>query len=331
MTMRTKLDVDTLSIDNLYNNLRVFEQELTSNSKSSVSAQNVAFVSHSKSSTNNVRVLVITSAYSTVHVLLLLQIIFQKEKLLLIAMIAIRMKKFYKKTGRRVRIDGNKPVEQIDDLDIEEMDINWQIAMIAIRMKKFYKKTGRRVRIDGNKPLVLTKKSLNVSKCSTLGSLCLGISGKKEQNQNYLLTMDDGVVNWGEHTVEEAETNHALMAINSNNKGPQKHKTSVSDDKFNEYSTCQSNDSEGSFGNPSEHSVEEAELKNKFFNTGNGVAKPVWNNANRVNHANHFVSRPVQLNAVRPKRSSTQEHGGTSIIDSGCQGAQGTKLVTRIT
>ncbi|GJV01808.1 ribonuclease H-like domain-containing protein [Tanacetum coccineum] len=27
-----------------------------------------------------------------------------------IAMIAIRMKKFYKKTGRRVRIDGNKPV-----------------------------------------------------------------------------------------------------------------------------------------------------------------------------------------------------------------------------
>ncbi|GJV31739.1 hypothetical protein Tco_1392139 [Tanacetum coccineum] len=39
-------------------------------------------------------------------------------------------------------------------------------------------------------------------------------------------------------------------------KGPQKHKTSVSDDKSNEHSTCQSNDSEGSFGNPSEHSSE---------------------------------------------------------------------------
>ncbi|GKA59578.1 hypothetical protein Tco_0758891 [Tanacetum coccineum] len=32
-------------------------------------------------------------------------------------------------------------LEQIDAIDIEEMDINWQIAMIAIRMKKFYKKT----------------------------------------------------------------------------------------------------------------------------------------------------------------------------------------------
>ncbi|GKF18612.1 hypothetical protein Tco_0063530, partial [Tanacetum coccineum] len=55
MTMRTKLDVDTLSIDDLYNNLRVFEQELTSTSKSSANAQNVAFVSHSKSSNNKVK------------------------------------------------------------------------------------------------------------------------------------------------------------------------------------------------------------------------------------------------------------------------------------
>ncbi|GKG23938.1 hypothetical protein Tco_0391974, partial [Tanacetum coccineum] len=55
MIMRTKPDVDTLSIDDLYNNLRVFEQELTSTSKSSVSAQNVAFVSHSKSSTKKVK------------------------------------------------------------------------------------------------------------------------------------------------------------------------------------------------------------------------------------------------------------------------------------
>ncbi|GJZ80681.1 hypothetical protein Tco_0645675, partial [Tanacetum coccineum] len=50
MTMRTKPYVDILSIDNLYNNLKVFEQELTSTSKSYASAQNVYFVSHSKES-----------------------------------------------------------------------------------------------------------------------------------------------------------------------------------------------------------------------------------------------------------------------------------------
>ncbi|GJV28768.1 hypothetical protein Tco_1385216 [Tanacetum coccineum] len=46
----------------------------------------------------------------------------------------------------------HEDLEQIDDVDIEEMDINWQIEMIAIRMKKFYKKTGRRVRVDGKTP-----------------------------------------------------------------------------------------------------------------------------------------------------------------------------------
>ncbi|GKG11740.1 hypothetical protein Tco_0345977, partial [Tanacetum coccineum] len=54
---------------------------------------------------------------------------------------------------------ADEDLEQINDLDIEEMDINWQIVMIAIRMKKFYKKTGRRVRAWMEKHLlVLTKK-----------------------------------------------------------------------------------------------------------------------------------------------------------------------------
>ncbi|GJZ09349.1 hypothetical protein Tco_0543632 [Tanacetum coccineum] len=41
-------------------------------------------------------------------------------------------------------------------------------------------------------------------------------AGKQEKNQMGLLTMDDGIVNWGEHT-EVEETNHALMAISSSN------------------------------------------------------------------------------------------------------------------
>ncbi|GKF51442.1 hypothetical protein Tco_0147909, partial [Tanacetum coccineum] len=49
----------------------------------------------------------------------------------------------------------------------------------------------------------------------------------------------------------------------------------------------------------------EAKLKKqRVFNTGNGMAKPVWTNANRVNHANQFVPRSVQFNAVRSNVSS---------------------------
>ncbi|GKE29958.1 hypothetical protein Tco_1445342, partial [Tanacetum coccineum] len=59
--------------------------------------------------------------------------------------------------------------DEIDDLDIEEMDINWQIAMIAIRMKKFYEKIGRRVRVDGKVPVGFDKKKLECFNCHNTG------------------------------------------------------------------------------------------------------------------------------------------------------------------
>ncbi|GJS71085.1 hypothetical protein Tco_0703926 [Tanacetum coccineum] len=90
----------------------------------------------------------------------------------------------------------HEDLEQIDDMDIEEMDINWQIAMIAIRMKKEYAHP-REQMMDKKRDSFYQDQG----------------AGKKEQNQNCLLTMDDGVVNWGEHTVEEEKDKFiALMA-----------------------------------------------------------------------------------------------------------------------
>ncbi|GKA56891.1 hypothetical protein Tco_0755963 [Tanacetum coccineum] len=55
LVMRTKPGVDNLSIDDLYNNLRVFESDIKGSTGSSSSAQNVAFVSsESTNSTNDV-------------------------------------------------------------------------------------------------------------------------------------------------------------------------------------------------------------------------------------------------------------------------------------
>ncbi|GKB68359.1 hypothetical protein Tco_0929771, partial [Tanacetum coccineum] len=55
LIMRTKPGVDTLSFDDFYNNLRVFESDIKGSTASSSSTQNVAFVSsESTNSTNNV-------------------------------------------------------------------------------------------------------------------------------------------------------------------------------------------------------------------------------------------------------------------------------------
>ncbi|GKF28348.1 hypothetical protein Tco_0094690, partial [Tanacetum coccineum] len=38
--------------------------------------------------------------------------------------------------------------EQIDKLDLEEMDIKWQMAMLSVRVNKFEKKAGRKIKFD---------------------------------------------------------------------------------------------------------------------------------------------------------------------------------------
>ncbi|GKC28768.1 ribonuclease H-like domain-containing protein [Tanacetum coccineum] len=38
----------------------------------------------------------------------------------------------------------HEDLEQLDEFDLEEMDLKWQVAMISMRLKKFYKKTGRK-------------------------------------------------------------------------------------------------------------------------------------------------------------------------------------------
>ncbi|GJX59663.1 ribonuclease H-like domain-containing protein [Tanacetum coccineum] len=188
MTMRTKLDVDTLSID-----------DFKSSNNKVKSCHTGPYNTYTPStSSNNIPEREVPTGFADEVIYSLFAK--QSEDLDLL----------------------HEDLEQIDDVDIEEMDINWQIAMIAIRMKKFYKKTGRRVRIDGNKPVGFDKKKLECFKCHNTGHFARECTskgtndgkkrdsfyqdqgaGKKEQNQNCLLTMDDGVVNWGEHTEEE--------------------------------------------------------------------------------------------------------------------------------
>ncbi|GKB25772.1 putative ribonuclease H-like domain-containing protein [Tanacetum coccineum] len=52
LIMRNKSDLDTLSMDDLYNNLKVYESEIKGQSSSSSNSQNVAFVLKNTSSTN---------------------------------------------------------------------------------------------------------------------------------------------------------------------------------------------------------------------------------------------------------------------------------------
>ncbi|GJZ25666.1 hypothetical protein Tco_0569919 [Tanacetum coccineum] len=59
--------------------------------------------------------------------------------------------------------------------------------------------------------------------------------------------------------------------------------------------------------------------KQRICNNGNMMAKPVWTNANRINHANQFIPRPVQLNTgariiTEEHENQANPHAGTSEV-----------------
>ncbi|GJY14621.1 ribonuclease H-like domain-containing protein [Tanacetum coccineum] len=228
MTMRTKKNIDTLSIDDLYNNLSVFEQDIQKTSSSSQVSENVAFLSQAKASSSKHKPSHSSGSYSSYTT--------SSSKATPTATPGLAdevIHSFLATNADDVDLI-HEDLDQIDDLDLEEMDINWQIAMTAIKIKKFYKKTGRRPRVDGKMHVAFDKRKVECFNCHNTGHFAreCKFKGSKEGNrqeagkgQNFkpvqiekeaLMTIDEGQINWVEQTTDE-ELNHALMAFTVNN------------------------------------------------------------------------------------------------------------------
>ncbi|GJR97839.1 retrovirus-related pol polyprotein from transposon TNT 1-94 [Tanacetum coccineum] len=130
--------VDSLSFDDLYNNLRVFESDVKGSTGSSSSAQNVAFVSSENTiSTNDVSIAYGASTSS----------VYNSQKENSSSYTDELVYSFFANQYNGPHLD-HEDLEQLDEFDLEEMDLKWQVAMISMRLKKFYKKTSL-VTLDG--------------------------------------------------------------------------------------------------------------------------------------------------------------------------------------
>ncbi|GKB73758.1 hypothetical protein Tco_0935170 [Tanacetum coccineum] len=152
LIMRTKPGVDSLSFDDLYNNLRVFESDVKGSTASSSSPQNVAFVSENTSSTNEVSTAYCVPNPSGQNS--------QYEQTSSYSLLANQ--------SSCPQLD-HEDLEQIDEYDLEEMDLKWQVAMISMRMKKFYKKTGRKLQFDAKELVGFDKTKVECYNCHKIG------------------------------------------------------------------------------------------------------------------------------------------------------------------
>ncbi|GJT31768.1 ribonuclease H-like domain-containing protein [Tanacetum coccineum] len=218
LIMRTKPGVDSLSFDDLYNNLRVFENDVKGSTASSSSTQNVAFVSENTSSTNDV-----STAYSVSNTSGQNSQYEQTSSYSLLA-----------NQSSCPQLD-HEDLEQLDEFDLEEMDLKWQVAMISMRMKKFYKKTGRKLQFDAKEPVGFDKTKVECYNCHKTGHFARecrtkgnqdsrrrdawnsgnkdGRRSGKQEDSKALVTIDGEGVDWTSHSEEEED--YALMACNS--------------------------------------------------------------------------------------------------------------------
>ncbi|GJV54439.1 hypothetical protein Tco_1450180 [Tanacetum coccineum] len=137
LIMINKFDLDTLSMNDLYNNLKVYESEIKEKSSSSLNSQNVAFVSSDNSSSTNE---IVNTAHS-------ISAASSKDQASTASYADDVMFSFFSNQSNAPQLD-NEDVEQIDADDLEEIDLKWQVVMLTMRVKRTLRNQGNRNRDD---------------------------------------------------------------------------------------------------------------------------------------------------------------------------------------
>nr|GEV53723.1 retrovirus-related Pol polyprotein from transposon TNT 1-94 [Tanacetum cinerariifolium] len=198
--MRAKPRLDTPSFDDPYNNLRVFERDvkgITASSSSNI--QNVAFMSvDNTSNTNDV-----STAYSVS-----LPSVSKSHKEGSSSYTDEFINFFFANQSSAPQLDYDD-LEQINDDDIEEMDLKWQVAMISMRIKKFHKKTDRKFQFNTKDTVGFDKTKLECFNCHKMGHLLetAELKGIKTAEEEMVGTME----------TKEDTQNYAMMAYSSSN------------------------------------------------------------------------------------------------------------------
>ncbi|GKA38154.1 hypothetical protein Tco_0730705 [Tanacetum coccineum] len=125
-----KPEIETMSIDDLYNNFKIIEQKVKKSVGASSGAQNLAFMTA-------------PSAISTNHV-----------NTAMPAYEVITAKIPDNPNGSNLL---HQDLEKIHEDDLEAMDLKWQLSLLSMRAKRYYQRTGKKIFINVNDQLLALK------------------------------------------------------------------------------------------------------------------------------------------------------------------------------
>nr|GEW00400.1 putative ribonuclease H-like domain-containing protein [Tanacetum cinerariifolium] len=76
----------------------------------------------------------------------------------------------------------HEDLEQIDEFELEDMDLKWQMAMISTRLKKFYKKTRKKVHFVAKEPVGFDKSKVECFNCHNTKHFAIECRSKGNQD-----------------------------------------------------------------------------------------------------------------------------------------------------
>ncbi|GKD50210.1 ribonuclease H-like domain-containing protein, partial [Tanacetum coccineum] len=221
-----KADLETMSMDDLYNNLKVYKPEIKGISSSSSSTQNMAFVSSSNNNTSNTN-----EAVSTTHGVSTASTQVNAANSININNLSDAVIcAFFASQANSPQL-VHEDLQQIHLDDMEEMDLRWQMAMLTMRARRFFKNIIRTLTVNGNNTIGFDKSKVKCYNCYKRGHLARECKAPRNQdNKNKessrrsvpvetststaLVSCDGlGGYDWSDQ-VEEGP-NYALMAFSS--------------------------------------------------------------------------------------------------------------------
>nr|GEV88346.1 ribonuclease H-like domain-containing protein [Tanacetum cinerariifolium] len=147
---RNKPKIETLSLDDLFNNLKAYQSEVIGTSNSTTNSHNVAFLSSSNTN-NTTRAVNAAQGVNTAST----QGVADSSTTIENLSDAV-IYSFFASQPSIPQLD-NEDLQQILRDDLEEMDLRWNIAMLTMRARRFLKNTGRKLNMDNKERIGFDK------------------------------------------------------------------------------------------------------------------------------------------------------------------------------